>query len=182
MSTASPSALLIALAVMLAAALWRDLAHRRIDNWITFTGAACAIGLHLTLAGAEGAGFALGGLAVGLIVLLPFYISGGMAAGDVKLMAAAGAFLGPVDCLWAAGFSLMTGAVLAVGVLAIGGGLREGLTHVSRQIFAYSMTQVWAPAAAGTAASHRFPYALAITCGCLMVTLWRFAGGSLLGD
>jgi prepilin peptidase CpaA len=40
------------------------------------------------------------GVAVGLAVLLPFFITGVMGAGDVKLLAAVGAWIGPTNTLY----------------------------------------------------------------------------------
>jgi prepilin peptidase CpaA len=161
------------LALLLGLAVWRDVSRHRIDNWITFPGALVALVLHGLYGGAAGLGFALGGLGLGLVALLPFHLYGGMAAGDVKLMAAAGAFLGPVDALLGAASSLLAGTLLALVVLGVNGGLREGLGHIGRQLVACGMTRVWVSAAPGTAAAHRFPYAAAIACGCLSVAAWR---------
>ncbi len=163
----------ILLVAMLGLALWRDLSAHRIDNWLTFSGAVLATMLHLFLSGSSGVLYALGGLAVGFLLLLPLYAYGGMAAGDVKLMAAAGAFLGPTDAALSVAASLLAGSVLAVCVLSLRGGTREGLGHIGQQLIGFSMTRVWVKAAPGSAASHRFPYALAIGCGCLAVMAWR---------
>jgi prepilin peptidase CpaA len=168
------TAIAMPLAIMLMAAVWRDVRCHRIDNWITFSGALAALVLHATLAGGSGLLYALGGLGVGLVALLPFHAYGGMAAGDVKLMAAAGAFLGPLDALLAVATTLAAGSALALGVLAARGGLREGLGHIGRQLAAGSLTGVWVPAAPGTAAAQRFPYAAAIAFGALAIAAWRW--------
>ncbi len=68
-----------------------------------------------SIGGALLAGF--GGAGVGLIILLPFYVLGGMGAGDVKLLAAAGGFLGPQGALLAGVITLVAG--LFLGLLAI---------------------------------------------------------------
>jgi len=59
----------------------------------------------------------LAGMAVGLGFLLPFYIGGGMAAGDVKLLAAVGSVLGPLPAVLAGGVTLFAGA--ALGMFAV---------------------------------------------------------------
>ncbi len=61
-------------------------------------------------------GFVLAGSATGFFVLLPFYILGGMGAGDVKFFTAVGAFLGPFATLYAVAMTLVIGALIAVGV------------------------------------------------------------------
>lgn len=165
-------ALTILVTVSLAAAVWRDATKHRIDNWITFPGAMLAVGLQIYFSGPGGAVDALVGLVVGLAVLMPFYVLHGMAAGDVKLMAAIGACLGPSLAFWAAAYALIAGAVLAAGVLAIRGELGRGVTHMSRQAWAYAWTRVWVPGESTTVLAQRFPYATAIAAGvCLLAVV-----------
>lgn len=158
---------LMPMLAMLCLAVWRDVQRNRIDNWITFPAVLIAACAHLYINGASGFLYALGGLAVGLALLMPFHVAGGMAAGDVKLMGAVGAFLGPMDSLVAAGASLVAGSLFGVITLATRGGLRTGLDHIGRQLVSASMTRIWVNAAPGSAAAHRFPYAIAIATGCL---------------
>ncbi|MFP5305657.1 MAG: prepilin peptidase, partial [Gammaproteobacteria bacterium] len=67
--------------------------------------------------GSAGASTALtGSLAAGL-VLLPLWLLRGMGAGDVKLMAAVGAHLGPVLGVAASLATLIAGGVLGIAVL-----------------------------------------------------------------
>ncbi len=173
--------LLAALVAMLAVAVLRDLSRHRIDNLITFSGALLALALHALLGGWLGAAGALAGLGVGLLALLPFYLAGGMAAGDVKLMAAVGGFVGPVDAFWSVAWSLVAGGVMGVATLAVSGGLREGLLGTGRQFFGYAVTRVWVPAATGSAAARRFPYAAAIAGGTLAVVAWRATHHTVVG-
>jgi prepilin peptidase CpaA len=161
------------LIAMLGVAVWRDIGCHRIDNWITFPAAFIALCLHQYVGGLDGLVFALGGLLIGLVCFLPLHIAGGMAAGDVKLMAAAGAFLGPMNTLVAVALSLVAGSVVGIMVLAGRGGLRDGLSHVGRQLVAASMTRVWMDARPGSAAAQRFPYAIAIAIGCLATLAWQ---------
>ena len=68
--------------------------------------------------GEGGFGHALGGFAVGFGLFLPAFVAGVLGAGDVKLMAAAGAALGPAGALWAVLFTSLAGGLYAVAVLA----------------------------------------------------------------
>ena len=52
--------------------------------------------------GLPGLGLSLGGWLVGCALFLPWFLLRGMGAGDVKLLAALGAWLGPRDALWIA--------------------------------------------------------------------------------
>jgi prepilin peptidase CpaA len=97
---------------------WRvaGLAEHRISNVLTLAGLPAALAA-VNLGGASGFLNALAGAGVGLLCFLPLYLSKGMGAGDVKLMAAAGAFFGPSDAFVAALLSLASGAVLALVIL-----------------------------------------------------------------
>lgn len=103
---------------LLAVAASIDLARGRIPNWLVLAGLAYALGfnaLHPDYL-RDGAGLAgsLGGLALGFGLTLPLYLLRGMAAGDVKLMAMTGAFLGPRDALIALLWSFVAGGLMAL--------------------------------------------------------------------
>ncbi len=65
------------------------------------------------------------GLLAGFFLLLPLYLLRGMAAGDVKLMAMVGAFLGPQAALHVALLTYLFGAPLALATL-LWHGWRQG--------------------------------------------------------
>jgi prepilin peptidase CpaA len=63
----------------------------------------------------------LAGLGLGLVLLLPLYAVGGMGAGDVKLLAGLGAWVGPA-LVWPAFLvSVLIGAALALALMARSG-------------------------------------------------------------
>ena len=103
------------LALGLGAAVFTDVRTRRIPNWLTGAIVGAAFGL------AFGGGpvtpmRALLGLVVGLALMLPGHIIGATGAGDVKLMAAVGAVVGPDVIFRAFLYSAVAGGVLAVVV------------------------------------------------------------------
>ena len=71
-----------------------DLRSQRIPNWLSLPLAAVGLVVHSFAVGGEGIAFAAAGLAAGFALLIPFYALGGMGAGDVKLLAAVGAWVG----------------------------------------------------------------------------------------
>jgi prepilin peptidase CpaA len=160
---------------LLAAAALIDLRSHRVPNWISLGGTVLALGLYIALPGAgrEGLLTGLGGCAVGLAIFLPFYIKGGMGAGDVKLMAMAGTFLGPYHALLAAGLGLGMGSLLGLTILLY----RHGALLMARRYLStfqcLTVTGKWCyvPPAADEPAAQRFPYAAAIAIGTL-ATLW----------
>ena len=91
-----------------------DIRTRRIPNALTFGARWPGLVQHPALDGTAGAQTAAGGWLVGLFLLLPFFALGGMGGGDVKLLAALGAWLGPSETFWLAMYSGMAGGVLGV--------------------------------------------------------------------
>jgi prepilin peptidase CpaA len=88
-------AIACALVAMLAAAAYFDIRFRRIPNWISVAGLAVALVIHAALQPVwPGLRFALAGFALAFGVYFMLYAIRAMGAGDVKLMAAAGAMLG----------------------------------------------------------------------------------------
>jgi len=92
-------------------AAWIDGKELRVPNWITFP--MVLSGLIYSTAAGDGflAGFA--GMCTGLACLLPLYAVGGMGAGDVKLMAGMGAWLGWQITMEAFIVSVIVGAIMA---------------------------------------------------------------------
>ena len=153
-----------------------DIRSHRIPNWLSLGGTALALGLYIAVLGfgRDGLLAGLGGCTVGLAVFLPFYIKGGMGAGDVKLMAMAGTFLGPLHALLAAGLGLGIGSLMGLAVLLY----RRGTLPMARRYLStfqcLAVTGKWSyiPPADNEAAAQRFPYAAAIAGGTLIALWW----------
>ena len=101
--------------IAVVAALW-DLRTRRIPNLLTFGAALAALLVNAYLSGLTGLGWSIAGWLVGVAFFFPFFALGGMGAGDVKLLAALGAWLGPALAVWVALFSLIAGGVLGLSL------------------------------------------------------------------
>jgi prepilin peptidase CpaA len=162
----------LAIAVALVAVV-TDLATRRIPNLLTFGTALAAFLVHGYVGGWSGAGLSLAGWLVGAAFFLPFFALGGMGAGDVKLIAALGAWLGPSTIVWVALYSSITGGVLALLVGAFSGYLRQAFTNIWSLLIEWYIGGV-RPMKGMTLAANRGPrlaYAVPVFTG-LMVTLW----------
>lgn len=106
---------LAALVPALVYACWNDYRFRLIPNWLTAAVAATGIAAQTLWLGVPGLQSAVLGILVGFSVLILFWLVRAMGAGDVKLMAAVGAWVGPQMIL----FSIITGVIIG-GVLALG--------------------------------------------------------------
>lgn len=124
-------------AATVAAAAVVDLRRRRIPNAITVPAMAAALLFHALLPIGFGLGFSLAGLAVGAALLLLPYLLGGGGMGDIKLLAALGAWLGPFWVLVAFACGTLVGAGLTLICLICGKsleellGLRSPATHLA---------------------------------------------------
>lgn len=122
------------LLVLVLTAAVTDLRARRIPNWLTLPAGFLALAIHLTLAGTQGALWSLFGLALaGLVYLLP-YLLGWMGGGDLKLMAAAGAIVGPQLWLRLFFWSAILGGVFALIALVRDGRFRRALENISQMV------------------------------------------------
>ena len=104
------------LIALLSAAAWHDVRSFRIPNAITVPGVLIGIALNTFLPSGLGFTPALYGFALGLFGLLPLYLLRIWGAGDVKLMAVVGAFLGPAGLWGSLLASLLIGGIAALFV------------------------------------------------------------------
>jgi len=107
----------IALAAALLTAVVTDLRSQRIYNWLTFPLMLAGIGLHTAVSGLDGLLFSASGFGLGVAVMILPFLLGVMGAGDVKLMAGIGAWVGPSTILTAFVLTCLAGGVYALGVL-----------------------------------------------------------------
>ena len=103
--------------VILIVAAYIDGKQLRVPNWITFPMVFAGLVYSTWTGGWSGLYEGLIGMCVGLATLLPLYAVGGMGAGDVKLMAGIGAWLGAAITWNAFIVSVIVGAVMAVGMV-----------------------------------------------------------------
>ncbi len=161
-----------------------DLVHNRVPNWLVLAGLGYALvynAFHPDYVH-DGVGMlgSLEGIGVGFLLTLPFYLLRGMAAGDVKLMAMTGAYLGPWDGLHAVLWSFMAGGVLALAIVLVKGRLGRLWRNLSQAVLVGSLQL-----AAGSAPSTQIarsesagmlPYAVAIAAGTTLFLIARQLG------
>lgn len=152
-----------------------DLTNRRIPNILTLSGAAGAFVFFVATAGWHGLAWSAGGWAVGLVMFLPLFLLGGLGGGDIKLVAALGAWVGPSNAAWLALYAAVAGGPLAVAVALSRGYLKRAFGNL------WGLLGYWRLAGVrphpgltletAAATTPRLPYALPIAAG-LVLTLW----------
>jgi prepilin peptidase CpaA len=159
--------------VVASAACVADLRTRRIPNVLTFGAAAMALMFHALTTGLPGVGLAAAGWVVGAAVFFPVFALGGMGGGDVKLLGALGAWLGPADALFVGLYGAIAGGLMALAVAAARGYLRTALSNLYFMAVSWRVGGVRPLPELTLEASNspRLAYALPVLAG-LTVTLW----------
>lgn len=172
----------LVLLTLLAMASASDYMTLRIPNWLTVGGMAFGLIYNTVFPFTLKLGFfwALGGLATGLLVLLPLYALRTLGAGDVKLMAMVGAFLGVSDTLYAIVFSLIAGGLAALGFAVFHRAFKRMLVNVKDVAEAAALSALggFRPTARidPAASVGKLPYALCISAGTLVYLVTRQLG------
>ena len=150
-----------------------DLRSRRIPNVLTFGAAAAALVYGAATGGWTGVGSAALGWLIGAVVFIIPFALGGLGGGDVKLLAAIGAWLGPAGAFWVALYAGVAGGVMALAVSLSTGYLRQAVSNVSLLLMHW---RVWglrplSEVSLESSEGPRLAYALPIFAG-LVTTLW----------
>ena len=170
------------MAILLALAVRTDLRWRRIPNRLVLLGIAIAVGTHgvsiasgqISLAGPAW-WLTLAGMVAGFGLLLPLYLMRAMGAGDVKLMAMVGAFIGFPAILTATLYTMAAGGILALLLM-----LRRGVAAQAISNLRFMLTSLAVRVSTGQGAgiepmqttAARMPYALAIAIGTGAALIW----------
>ncbi|MFZ3155690.1 A24 family peptidase [Pseudomonas sp.] len=155
--------------ILLGIAVLTDVSSHRISNTLILLGLVCSLVLQVVFYQVDGIFAWAGGLAVGLLCFLPLYMFGGMAAGDVKLVAMVGSFLGPVSVFWAAAVSLMAGGVLGFLMLLY----KKQVGRFIQRYWTMTSLRTYIQPEVDDVARQPFPYAIAILLGTLASIFWQ---------
>ena len=158
-------------AITLIVAAWIDGKQLRVPNWLTFPMVIAGIVFNTVIAGWAGLGDSLIGMCVGLVCLLPLYAVGGMGAGDVKLLAGVGAWVGAWPTFYGFAVSTVVGAVMAVIMVMR---KRDKTQHYANFLMIFTeWMQVRNPKKLAAIAAERkpkmllLPYGIPICIGCI---------------
>jgi len=97
---------------------WGDLRTRRIPNYLTLGTALLGLAYNYMAHGLPGLTDGILGMSLGFAFLILPYLWGGMGAGDVKALAALGAWLGPRLTVVLFYYMAIAGGIIALGYLA----------------------------------------------------------------
>ena len=165
--------------LVLAGAAW-DLRSRRVPNGLVLAGFLFGVALNSFLYGESGLWSALLGAALAILVYLPIHALGGIGAGDVKLMAAVGALVGPAN--WIRIFIFTAAAGLLLAVVAMIWKHRLGRTLSNLAGILGQLAQGRAPRRRNpewyyqSGVALTFPHAVTIAIGCVVYLVAASAG------
>ena len=147
----------------------RDLQTRRIPNPLVLTlvvlGFAYSAITPVSLWGALwGALRAFEGLGIAMACWLPFYALGWLGAGDVKLFAAAGAWLGPGKAFEGSVIAALAGGVLGLIWMLRSRGLRDSIETLG---IAATLPGVLADRSPEARSTRSLPYGVALAAGAI---------------
>jgi prepilin peptidase CpaA len=155
---------------VLVVATFTDLRSRRIPNWLVLPFMVAGIVVSTFLHGWHGLAMSLGGLGLGGLIFGVLFAMGGMGMGDVKLLAAVGAWVWPSQLMLALVVTGLAGGVMAVVWAALSGFLPDLLKGSSELVFGWKERGLKPPAELVLAnpRAHKMPYAPAIAIGTLI--------------
>jgi prepilin peptidase CpaA len=173
-------------------ASWIDFAQRRVPNWLNAVLALAGLALQVAAfgwwtSGADGMrgglGWGLLGLLTGFGLLIVPWLMHGMGAGDVKLMAAIGCWLGPWLTLISFAVGALVGGVVAGVMIYSTGRTVHAVTNVQTIL---TKMRRWDTAFGEFGGAKTFgntsqllPYGVPLTIGTIGVLLTYFCGGWL---
>lgn len=145
-----------------------DIRTRRIPNELTATMAGIGLGFAATGTSGVSVWASMAGFVLGLALMMPGHALGATGAGDVKLMAAVGAMVGPGTVVMAFAFTAIVGGVMALAIAIRRQRLRTTLAGTGRLIAGPSGARQHIGSAS---ASSRFAYGPAIAVGSVLAAL-----------
>ena len=161
-------------------ASWIDYSQRRVPNWLNAALLAAGITVQACYFGTSGLSAAILGMLTGFGLLIVPWLMHGMGAGDVKLMAAIGAWMGPLLTLYSFALGAVIGGVAAVVMISASGRLRMACANLgviltkctSRQ----TMFTEFGSAKSFGSSSQLLPYGVPLSAGTIVILAAKLFG------
>ncbi|MCI0358359.1 MAG: A24 family peptidase [Planctomycetaceae bacterium] len=161
-----------AVALLTAIAAVLDYRTKKIPNWLTVSAAGLGLAYHSLAPGGMGPLLSLAGFAVGFSLLILPWLLGGGGMGDVKLLAALGAWMGPVLILVSFGVAAMLAACGAIAIMA-NSAVTEGFSTARRRYIQSASGGGTTTAASPPRKARRvLPFAVPVAMGAWLVLAW----------
>ncbi|MDO8630441.1 MAG: A24 family peptidase [Phycisphaerales bacterium] len=161
-------------------ASWIDYAQRRVPNWLNALLLVLGFIIQGVYFGTGGIATGCGGMLTGFGLLIIPWLMHGMGAGDVKLMAAIGVWLGPMMTFYSFALGAMLGGIAAVVMIISTGRLRMACVNIG-VIFAkcsspQAMFSEFGSAKSFGSTSQLLPYGVPLTGGTLILLAAKVFG------
>lgn len=154
-------------------ASWIDFAQRRVPNWLNLTLILTGFAVQGFYSGWGGVGAGFQGLLVGFGLLIVPWTMHGMGAGDVKLMAAIGVWMGPLLTFYSFALGAVIGGVAAVVMILSTGRLHMACTNLAIILTKCSSRHTafteFGSAKSFGSSSQLLPYGVPLTAGTLVI-------------
>jgi prepilin peptidase CpaA len=151
--------------IVLVVATFTDLRSRRIPNWLVLPFLPLGIAVSGWLHGWHGIADSLEGFGLGILIFGIFFWMGGMGAGDVKLCAAIGAWIGPGQLMIALVLTGLAGGVMVLAWALYAGFLQDLFKGTGDLVFSWKKE---GKATLSDPMRRKMPYAPAIAVGTLI--------------
>lgn len=161
-------------------ASWIDYSQRRVPNWLNLALIVVGFVVQGCYFGWSGLATGLGGLATGFGLLIIPWLMRGMGAGDVKLMAAIGVWVGPLLTFYSFLLGAVIGGLAAVVMIVSTGRLRMACTNLGVILTKCSNPQLifdeFGSAKSFGSTSQLLPYGVPLTGGTLVILAAKVFG------
>ncbi len=161
-------------------ASWIDYSQRRVPNWLNGFLIVTGFIVQAWYFGTTGLSAATLGLLTGFGLLIVPWLMHGMGAGDVKLMAAIGVWLGPLLTFYSFALGAVIGGVAAVVMILSTGRLRMACANIGVIVAKCSTPQAvfseTGSAKSFGTTSQLLPYGVPLTAGTLVILAAKMFG------
>lgn len=161
-------------------ASWIDYSQRRVPNWLNLALIVCGFAAQAAYFGWPGVTTGFWGMLTGFGLLIVPWMMHGMGAGDVKLMAAIGVWLGPLLTLLSFALGAVIGGVVSIVMIVSSGRLRMACANLGVIVAKCSSRQTlfseFGSAKSFGTTSQLLPYGVPLTAGTWLVLAGRAFG------